>query len=264
MASTSKKRQLVLFVLFLIFLPLPSHGDTENRPGFSLSRSDTAPLTIKLYKEIISGHSGSVSVNPIRADIELEGSCPQGYQFIKLRLLGSDDNYFGGHSRDIPVHHPKRTARVQIHDIDYIFNVNLLRRTCSERYNGNGTFIDGSIRYFKVTCAKYGAPGYDEQHSIHNVTIPLKVTCEDVLSPNEYRAKVSAGEVEYKCPQLNAAQPQSGEYYDNYRIVVSGTPYGHFISKRLENENKLKCIRVKANDGQNLHGNSYYTPVGTQ
>ena len=287
MASTNTKKQLMLIILSLpFFLPntllswpweheLPSpqenQGDQtpENQSGFSLKRSDSAPLNIKLYKEVISGHSGNVSVSPlsggnrnysIKVDFETEGSCPKDYQFTKLKLLGSGHMYFGN-SAEYRVQHPNRTARVPVSNASFHYSTNELRKTCADNYNGNGTFTADITRYFKVTCTTNTGFGYEDKHSKHNVSIPLQVTCEDVLPPSEYRAKVSVGKVEYECPALTADQPQSGYYYDNFRIVVEGTPYGHFISNRLDHDTKIKCIRVKANDGLNPHGNSYFSPI---
>ena len=231
---------------------------------------------IKLVRSVVAGVSSNVSVKSIGggnylvlSDITVEGRCAEGSQLTKLRLLGDDEHYHSGRayfgpgpSREIRVQQPARTKQVPIADVPGTKTM-YLRSMCAQQNGGTGTITVAWSRYFDMTCGMPGATGPHYTDKDIEVEALLTVTCEDVMATNEVPAKVTIGEMEYECPQLTEEQPRHGDYFEHYRIVVSGTPYGHFLSEPIPNGQQLRCIRTKANTNENAYGLEY-TQVGVQ
>ena len=230
---------------------------------------------IKLVRSVVAGVSSNVSVKSIGggnylvlSDITVEGRCADGSQLTKLRLLGNDEHYHSGRayfgpgpSREIRVQRPARTKQVSIADVPGTKTM-YLRSMCAQQNGGSGTIAVAWSRYFDMTCGMPGATGPHYTEKDIEVEASLTVTCEDVMATNEVPAKVTIGEMEYECPQLTEEEPSHGDYFDHYRIVVSGTPYGHFISEPIPNGQQLKCIRTKANVNENAYGLEYIQTGG--
>ena len=253
---TIRKCLLPGLLFLLLFLPKQADaGMSQTLLGPQENRS-----YIKLKRDMVTGVGPAVRVAPIAGD-------PDNYE-VKINLMTRghcNDDAFVDNGLVYDRKHQAVTAnqfqRKQTVDLNYtlvpVTTTKDLRRMCG---SGNGTTT--IIRHFELetvlvcddTYSIWDSTVFGSEdggwHSEH-VTVPLKITCEDILEPEKVSAAVTAEQIEFNCPQVAAPPPQSGNFFYRARIVVLGTSYANLWIDTENDTQGRTCVRVwnTNNDG---------------
>lgn len=267
------RQYLLPGLLFLLFF-LPDPADA------GMSQTLIAPQEnrsyIKLKRDMVTGTGPAVRVSPIPGDTD-------NFEVkinLKTRAHCNNDAYVH-HASVYDRNHQTVMADPyqgkQSVDIFYtlvpVTTTKDLRRMCGS-HNGTTTIVRSFDLTTVLSCEDtdsiwdstvFGSE--DGGYHTEVVSIPLKITCEDILAPEKISATVAPGQIEFKCPQITPYQPQSGPYFDMARIVVLGTAYAHLWIDASNDTQGRTCVRVwnSNNSGSAYISSSEQHPItGTQ
>ena len=258
--NTMRYSLLSGFLLFLFFLPTPNAAGRD----LELIAPQESQSWIKLTRNIIAGHGAAVSASPtaghhnydIKLDLTIKANCNSGENLDSMGFRDTKGLY---HGKELSTN----TDIISFSSIPFT-TTEQLRGLCG---NTNKTINHQFELFVGYQCVEPGALYGTHHNDSQALMIPLKITCEDVLPPDQIPATVTPAKIEFKCPQITASQPQNGNYFDMARIVVLGTQYAHLYIDAENDTQGRTCVRIwnDNNSGDAYISLSEQEPVtGTQ
>ena len=209
----------------------------------------------------VSAIPGSINSNfVVKVNLQTRGHCEDGGAYIEYGWVYD----LNGNSNKAEPYYGKQTEELSFPLVG-VTTTEELRRLCGD---GNKTISRSFTLRAGIKCSDPVAvedlfDGYNGGFHREDIEIPLRITCENVLDPEKIAARVTPGEIKMKCPQLTPYQPQSGAYFDNYRIVVSGMRHGHVLVDASADNRPRPCVRLKESNAD-VHYDLVEVVQGTQ